>query len=131
MPDGAYQLRVDAEDATGAVAHAQAPVTVDGTGPTVSLASPAQIGPEDAVTVQIADAGSGVAQGTIETEDDTTDVTAAGSIAVAAPYDGWADGANSISVDVSDKAGNTTVKSLSFNVREPPGPAPETFKNQF
>lgn len=127
----ASQARISSADAHAGTSSASASMTIDGTEPTVTANIKSFYRPDEAVSAQVTDAGSGLdrtfyaadstapAPKTVVDPDCPSDWKQSMSPALvtqAPPGGRWDLGPHKLRVASFDKAGNRTVKELSFNV---------------
>jgi hypothetical protein len=126
LPDGVYTLTVASTDPLGNVSSGTATLTIDNSAPVATLATPAEVRPDQDVIVSVADAGSGVDQVASETDPAGAPdsdpfgyrygTRPAGPVqfTVDAPYDDWKLGRHVVRVYTSDNAGNRSSQDIAF-----------------
>ena len=141
LPDGTYYLHLDSTDPNGNVTSAETAITLDGTPPSAVMISPNQISPSQAISFDVSDAGSGVAE--ISLIVDGQEVVGYGNSLVTGyatslpPANGqfsyspqssysepWTVGSHTWEIQATDNVGNSTDVSGTFVVANPSPPAP-------
>ncbi|KQM82121.1 Ig-like domain-containing protein [Agromyces sp. Leaf222] len=120
-PDGAYQLKINAVDATGLSANRVVPITIDNTKPVVSLVSPASgaiVGGTVAVKVTLDDANLKAYNLRVDSAGLAYSAQAANG---AQPDFAWdtttvADGEHTLLATATDAAGNKTTTTIKVTV---------------
>jgi FlgD Ig-like domain len=125
LADGTYKLLVTSRDLNGQTSAAEASITLDDSPPVVTLASAATIAPAQAAAIDVSDAGSGVAMGSVNVwgSPDSRAFAAGGVVTIDAPLSGWKPGTQTLQVDATDRAGNGAITNLTFTVSASAPPA--------
>jgi hypothetical protein len=119
VPTGTYTAKLTSDDPVGNVANASASIGIDSTPPTVSLAH-TTLRPTQAVLVRFADDGSGLTSGSITIDGAHKQVLRQGETTLSYGPRRWAPGRHQVVAVTTDRAGNRTVRTLSFRAKGNP-----------
>jgi hypothetical protein len=119
VPTGTYTAKLTSDDPVGNTTTATATIGIDSTPPTVSLAH-TTLRPTQAVVVRFADSGSGVATGSITIDGAHKQVLRQGETTLSYGPRRWAPGRHQVVAVTTDRAGNRTVRTLSFRAKGNP-----------
>jgi Bacterial Ig domain len=118
LSDGSHTLDLKAFDGAGNTVFVSVSVSVDATAPTVSIVGPASgaVIPSSSSTVTwtAGDAASGIDRIEVRVDGGTAQTLSAGSTTYA--LSSLSDGTHTVNVTVVDKAGHSSMKSVSFRV---------------
>jgi len=127
FPDGTYAFGINSADAHGGTSSGSVNVGIDATSPSVISNTP-EIGQNEYLSVEVADAGSGVGAAYAQYQP-SGDAPAEGEslgygyaqlktpgIALFRPYTGWKTGTQTVRVVADDAVGNRRVKDLRVRV---------------
>lgn len=122
LSDGSHQVELSVPNKAGYTSKANWSFVVDTQAPTVSMRSPEGLknGPVPTIGANFADTGSGIDSARVTLSVDRIDVTAQAVLAPAGigyvPAKALADGTHSVSLTVTDLAGNRKTEEWSFGV---------------
>jgi hypothetical protein len=115
VPTGTYTVTVTSTDPLGNVSTGQASIEIDSTPPTASLVA-STLTPTQAVQVNFADQGSGLASAAIQMGS-IKRALLSGQTTVSYAPKRWSPGRYTLTATAKDRAGNTTTRTLQFVVK--------------